>query len=474
MAKRTDSRRTKERSGRQPINGQTLRAAVAWIADARVFDNLKRHGNTSWKMADLIMLAVVWVWSDNTKLTGAFSEAHHWSMKVLGRAAVGTYQGLLGALATWTGTLLPLMWRHLQELMQEHGQEHWRVGRWLALAVDGSRVTTPRTQENERAFCAPNYGKGKTARYRKKKTTGKRRRKTKTEKMQPVKPQMWITLIWHMGLQMPWSWRSGPSNSSERDHFQQMLQEQKFPEHTLFCADAGFTGYGLWKAILDRGHHFLIRVGANVTLLRNLGHVRQRAGLVYFWPDKAARQQQPPLVLRLMHFKLGKCNIYLVTNVLDEKQLSAQQAIKLYQLRWGVELQFRTVKQTFGRRKLRSRTPDRARVELDWSLLGLWMIQLFAVKEQIKMGEAPQHCSVALAIEVVRRTFRRWSERPECDEAFDAQLQIAVKDTHHRTSSKQARYRPNYKDKPSAGKPKILTATRKQKARLSQYHSTAL
>jgi hypothetical protein len=44
---------------------------------------------------------------------------------------------------------------------------------------------------------------------------------------------------------MPWSWRSGASNSSERDHFRLMLAEQKFPENTMFCADAGFTGYEL-------------------------------------------------------------------------------------------------------------------------------------------------------------------------------------------------------------------------------------
>jgi hypothetical protein len=39
-----------------------------------------------------------------------------------------------------------------------------------------------------------------------------------------------------------------------------------------------------------------------------------------------------------MHFKLGKCDIYLVTNVLSQKKLSDQEAIKLYKLRWGVEV----------------------------------------------------------------------------------------------------------------------------------------
>jgi hypothetical protein len=461
MAQRKDSRRPSA----QALNGATLRAAVAWVLDAKIFAHVKVHGNSGWQVIDLIMLAVVWVWSGDRTLTGAFTEAHGWSMQVLGRAAVGTYQGLLKVLVRWTATLLPLLRERLHELMEQQSGKHWRVGLWLALAVDGSRISVPRTKDNEKAFCAPRYGQGKTAKYRKKKGQGKRRRRK--EKMQPVKPQMWITLLWHMGLQMPWGWKTGPSHASERDHFRQLLTEQKFPRRTLFCADAGFTGYDLWKQVLDAGHSFLIRVGANVTLLRKLGYAVEHPGIVYFWPNHAARKVQRPLVLRLLHLQVGRCTMHLLTNVLDTRELSDQQAIRLYQLRWGIELQFRTVKQTFGRRKLRSRTAARAYVELDWSLVGLWMIQLFAVKEQIAIGEVPEHCSVSLAIQVIRATFQRPSEIP--DEAFTIQLRTATKDTYQRKTSKEARYKPEYKDKPAAGQPKVLTATRKQIAQAAEY-----
>lgn len=461
MAKRKDSRKTAKKAERS-INGATLRAAVTWAVDRQIFAHLKVHGNTAWKVVDLILLTVVWVWSNEATLTGAFVEARRWSMDVLGHAAVTTYQGLLKALVTWTGSWLPLLWDHLHQRMEEHGGKHWRVGRWLALAVDGSRVSVPRTKENEKAFCAPNFGKGKTARYRRKKNGKRIRRKAKAA--QPVKPQIWVTLLWHMGLQMPWSWKTGPSYAAERDHFRQMLNEQKFPENTLFCGDAGFTGYELWKAMSNQGHAFLIRVGANVTLLRRLGYVRERAGIVYCWPNAAARQGQPPLVLRHLQLRVGPRVMHLLTNVLEEKSLTDAEAVRLYQLRWGIELQFRSVKQTFGRRKLRSRTPARAYAELDWSFVGLWLIQLFAVKEQLQLGGVPEHCSVALAIQVVRETFRRWWERPE--EAFATKLQAATKDIYARPGSKQARYCPNFKDKPSAGEPVIRTATPWHKARL--------
>ena len=159
---------------------------------------------------------------------------------------------------------------------------------------------------------------------------------------------------------MPWSWKTGPSHAAERDHFREMLREQKFPKDTLFCGDAGFTGYERWQGIIDAGHSFLIRVGANVKLLRKWGYVEEQAGTVYCWPKEAARQGQPPLVLRLLCVQVGRRVMYLLTNVLDEKALTDAEAIRLYQLRWGVELQFRGMKQTFGRLELRSRTPERA------------------------------------------------------------------------------------------------------------------
>jgi hypothetical protein len=470
MAKRKDSRK-KVKKTQKPINGETLRRAVAWAVDRKIFAHLKFHGNTGWQIVDLVLLAAVWVWSDAATLTAAFVDARRWSIDVLGNAPVGTYQGFLKALVRWTKPCLPLLWNRLHELMEEQAA-HWRVGMWLALAVDGSRISVPRTKKNENAFCAPNFGKSRTAQYRRKKKGKGKRLRRKAKPAQPVKPQIWLTLLWHMGLQMPWSWKTGPSYSAERIHFQEILKEQNFPQNTLFCADAGFTGYELWRAMIDAGHSFLIRVGANVKLLRQLGyHVREYPGIVYCWPDEAARKGQPPLVLRHLQLKVGKCRMHLVTNVLDEKKLSDAQAIQLYQLRWGIELQFRTVKQTFGRRKLRSRTPDRAYVELDWSLLGLWLIQLLAVKEQLEIGEVPANCSVALAIQVIRETFQRWWEQP--DEPFASKLQSATKDKHKRHRPKKARYCPNYKDKPKAGKPVILKATKWHKQRLKQYLATA-
>ena len=215
--------------------------------------------------------------------------------------------------------------------------------------------------------------------------------------------------------------------------------------------------------VLDSGHHLLIRVGGNVRLLLKLGHARQKNGVVYLWPDEVRRKRQPPLVLRLLQFQGPREKVYLVTSILSDSELSAKQAGQLYRLRWGVELQFRALKQTFGRRKLRSRSPEVALVELDWSLVGLWLIQLFAVKEQVKINGLPEHSSVALAMDVIQEAMRKWNcEFLEPNE-LTCKLREATKDNYKRTSSKRARYRPDFKDKPCATKPVLVLASLAQR-----------
>jgi Transposase DDE domain len=437
-----------------------LRRALEWFSKGCNFTKVALHGNVGWQPVQLTVLAVLWAWSDRSTLTQGFEDARQLASVLFGNAAMTTYQGFTAALRSYTEQFLPQLWSHVQRLMEQTAGEHWRIGQWLALAVDGSRVTTPRTASNEQAFAIKNYGYGRKAQQRCKWKNKKRRSKRISE---PVKPQIWLTLIWHMGLKLPWCWRTGPSTASERKHLLELLETTDFPSHTLFCGDAGFVGYEFWRSIVEHGHSFLIRVGANVHLLKNLGAARQGRGVVYLWPNTAARKRQPPLVLRLLEFQGPRSKVCLVTNVLSERELSQRQAGLLYRLRWGVELQFRTLKQTFRRSKLRSRTADNALVELHWSLVGLSLVQLFAVKEQIKIASPPTQSSVALALSAVQDAMRNWSGIATDRHTLTRRLRAATKDTYQRTGTKQARYRPSNKDKPCATLPSIRQATVRQR-----------
>jgi len=462
MGTRKNSRAKSTPGTTKPASGPSdlLRRAINWIVTDAMFADLKKHGNVNWQAKPLILLAVLTAWIDAKQLTQAFEKATTWSQRWYGVIAIETYQGLMRALTQYNSQLLPRMWERLQSLMAQVSPKHFRIGRWLPLAVDGSRFSTPRTLSNELAFAARNFGRGKKARSRAK-WKNKRRRSKKLGA--PVKPQIWLTLVWHMGLKLPWRWKTGPSTSSERHHLIDLARNVLFPKNTLFCADAGFVGYELWSSLVEPGHSFLIRVGANVRLLKNLGRFRFGDGIVCLWPKDAMQRGTPPLLLRLVEAKGERGSMFLVTNVLSESALSTPMLKRLYPLRWGVELQFRAAKQTFGLGTLRSRNSAHALVELDWSLVSLTMIQLLAIKEQTTLDIPPERTSVAQAIRAIQHAIDHWNQLSGPIPGLRQRLRAAVTDTYVRRRPKTARYHHNLKDKPTATRPIVQIATREQR-----------
>lgn len=460
MSSRTKSLSKHRKEGTADVDqGGLLKRALMWIVSGDTFANIRLHGNVNWEPVELVRLAVLFAWSDAPKMTTCFSKAAKLCEKLFGVLAVKTFQGMVRALVAYGHGLMPCLWGRLHFLMEKTAPQHFRIGKWLPLAVDGSRFTTPRTRSNERAFASKNYGSGKMAKSRAKwKNKKKRSKKLST----PIKPQIWLTLIWHMGLKLPWCWKTGPSASSERDHLIELINTQEFPKKTLFCGDAGFTGYDFWRAILERGHDFLVRVGGNVHLLKNLGHARQRDGIVYLWPNAAARRKQEPILVRLIEVKIKTGSMFLVTSVLNN-QLSNSTMKRLYFLRWGIELHFRAVKQTYDRGNLRSRNSDHALAELEWSLMSLTMIQLLGIREQQKIDIPPERSSIALAIAALRHAIDTWNEQVPKICCMTIQLREATKDEYTRKKSKTARYKPNFKDKPTNKGPEITQATNAQR-----------
>jgi hypothetical protein len=431
-----------------------LYKAFSWAIDPSLFAHLKPHGNSRIEFHSFTLLILFWTWSDKQTLTQAFNHASNLCFQLLGCTPFGSFRGFLSALHTWTDVLIPILRDALQQRILSLDSKKTRIGDWFPLAVDGSRTKLPRTLANEISFNSKKYGKGATARSRKKWKNKKKRQR----KVTPPAPQMWLTLVWQMPTRLIWTWLCGPSYSSERKHFQEIIDEQNFPEKTLFCGDAGFVGYDLWQSIIDKGHHFLIRVGANVRLLKNLAHTQMRGDLVYSWPNAAMKKKQPPILLRLLKLKVGKAEMFLVTNVLNPKALTPSMAVKLYKARWGVEVQFRTLKQTFGRNKLESRTPESAYTEMAWSLLGLWLVQLLTLCEQIPEGIEPDESSASVALQVFREVMSGY-----VNVNVSSRLKEALKDSYKRKGSKQARFQPKQKSRPKTGEPKILNADADQK-----------
>ena len=192
-------------------------------------------------------------------------------------------------------------------------------------------------------------------------------------------PQLFVTTLWHMGTGLPWDFRIGPGTAGERRHLEEMLSD--LPADALAVADAGFTGYDFYGRIAASGRAFLLRVGANGRAFAPstglLGSVRT--------PTRFTCGRTTDVRGRRWCYAYRGAGAGQAADVpgdqrlLDEKALPRKAAALLYEMRWGVEVFYRTTKQTLQKRKMLSRTPEAARCELTWAPLGVWLLGLMSV-----------------------------------------------------------------------------------------------
>jgi Transposase DDE domain len=361
----------------------------------------RRDRRTRWTPLTLAVSAVLVAWETARSLGERFERACATTAALFPELTPlgGTYQGWVKALGRGGGgdddkALHARVAAGLRACSRRvagvagvaGGAGHWVRDGWCAFVVDGTRIDCPRTAANRRAL-----------RRAGRKGTG---------------PQLYLTVIYHVGTGLPWAWEVGRSTASEHAHLRRMLK--LLPAGALLIADAGLVGYDLLRTIRRRGLHFLIRVGSNVSLLTELGCVRREGDqTVYLWPGN--RRSRSPLALRLIrvarpvrHGKTAKAKakakakaVWLLTD-LKAGELSDAAAGRFYALRWGVEVFFRSFKQNLGRRRMCGRTPARARVELHWSVVALWLAQLVSVKAVVDAGHDPLSWSMAAALRVLR------------------------------------------------------------------------
>jgi hypothetical protein len=97
---------------------------------------------------------------------------------------------------------------------------------------------------------------------------------------------------------------------------------------------------------------------------------------------------------------------------------------------------YRSWKQTLSRRKMLSHTPEAARLELSWGVLGLWLLGMMSVSAILRRGGDPLAWSVALARKQVRQTMRRAVSDRRRGTSLSEQLAQATQDGHERLGSK--------------------------------------
>lgn len=449
------------------LNAEYLKRALQWLLGQVDWRGIGLREDCRWTPLHLAAAALLWAWSDEATLGERFFAARRLANHLYQpqREFAASRQAFIKLLARWSTPLIAAILAVFRRRMQDALAASWTIYDFIVFGADGSRVDLPRTQSHEAV-----NGLAKDKRGRKIKRNRRKKPRTKAASKKANAPQRWLTLLWHVGTGLPWAWRTGPTGSSEREHFRQMLDE--LPPEALIAADAGFVGYEYLRAVIDSGRQVLVRVGSNVRLLRQLGWAKESSGIVYLWPDRAAQKQQPPLVLRLVVFQGGKYPVYVVTSVRSSR-LSDAQVGDLYRRRWGIELYFRCFKQTFHRRKLRSHCAENAEVEIQWSLLGLGCMALYAQAEQAKREIAPEELSPAAVLRVFRRLMRDYLHPAERRRSMALLLCTAVRDKYERKNKSSRDYPRKKHPDPPAGPPKILQASKQQIQLARQLRSAA-
>ena len=396
---------------------------------------------TCWTPLLLACAAVLVAWESARSLAERLAAACQTLDAMFPGVHVGgaTYQGWAKALGRETD-LPDRVADRLRALTRDLGGGRcWRRDGRLAFAVDGTRVDCPRTAANRRALRRA----GRTG-------TG---------------PQLYLTVLYHVGTGLPWAWRVGRSTADERRHLRAMLK--LLPAGALVVADAAFVGYDLLRRLRRRGLHFLVRAGANAHLLTGLAcRPRGREGrqAAYVWPrDRRRSSPLPVRLIRVVARAAGRTGrkaqakvAWLVTD-LPARALSDAAAGRLYALRWGVEVFFRSFKQKLGRRRMCSRTPRRARRELHWSVIGLWAAQLLAVRAVVAAGRDPLSWSMAAAMRVLRAAAR--GDAPTRTPSLASRLAACCQDAYRRTRPRGAHGYPHKKTDRPPGAPNVRPAT---------------
>jgi hypothetical protein len=389
-----------------------------------------------WTPKYVLLCWIAMGWSVQRHLNDRFREGRQLLAALFPRRhrSGSSYWGLVKATQRLGTDAFASLWACLRRGLPKRLRPLWTWCGWTVMVVDGSRVEAPRTRGNEREL--GRAGRDKTG------------------------PQWWVTWLIHLPSGLIWDWRQGPGTSSEREHLRQMLPA--LPADTLLVADAGFGGFDLWWELLHSGVDFLIRCVSNTTLLSDVAWSRierqAQHQMVYLWPQN--RRSQLPLRLRLIVLKRSGKRVYLLTNVLESQRLSRALAGELYAARWGVETDYRALKQTLERRRVLAETPAVGALELAGNILALALLLLqAAVVQGARVGRA----SVAAALRALRQALEctRWRHSSGW---FVAALRAARRDDYHRRRSKRARDWPHKKKDPPPRPPNLRTPTPREKA----------
>jgi hypothetical protein len=393
-----------------------------------------------------VLLGCAWCTGDSLEERFAASRAVYVACHQHDRRPGETFAGFLAALTRLPMPVLRALTAGVRGQLLAHFGSLLRVNGWMIFACDGSRLECPRSEELQARL--GEAGKPGSA------------------------PSVYLSTLVLLPCAVLWAWQLGKGTASELDHLCRMLPT--LPSRSLIVADAFYMGYDLFTSITKTPASFLVRLSSRAYLYTDelVPLERFREGLVWYWPAKMRDAGLPPLRLRMLRIRGKKVDVWLLTDVMDRKELSHKLARQIYRWRWRNEGMFRLYKRQLNKMKLQSRTVALVHREAEGSLLALQLLLAMAAtavsqgQQTVIVMESPRRVLLRIRgrCEALRRTLgpRQFADYVRMLE------QVRTGERPGRKSSKVRQEWPRRKDHKPPKPPKLRVLTDALKAQLQK------
>jgi hypothetical protein len=262
----------------------------------------------------------------------------------------------------------------------------WFRARWRVVALDGTTLDIPDTEDNAAAFGRPGSGRGEKSGY----------------------PQVRIVSVAECGTHAYLDFVYGPLSQGEVTLARQLLR--CLQAGMLCLADRNFYGFDLWNQARAKAE-LLWRVKKNL-VLEPIKHLSDGSYLSYIYPSWIARRRNKGGVLvRVIEYALddpGRAPLItyrLITTLLDPESAPAAELAILYCERQEFELaedEMKTHQRGAGV-VLRSRTSEGVAQEICAYFLSHYAVRALMTEAALQRDIDPERLSFTHAINVIRR-----------------------------------------------------------------------
>ena len=301
------------------------------------------------------------------------------ALKLAGKAAISQARSRLGAAP------LKALWQQSVQLLGLEEQAGCFYRGLRLVAMDGSTLDVPDTEEN-RAY----FGRQKSSRG------------------QAAFPQLRFVSLCECGPHAIFALRMGPYRTHESSLAQELIGELK--PGMLCLADRLYANFSLWQKAAESGAALLWRTRSNAKLpLEQV--LSDGSYLSRIYPsEKAQRQKRDGLVVRVIEYELEGVEaaepLYrLITTLLESSEAPAEELAGLYPQRWEIETvldEFKTHLRG-GQVVLRSKTPQLIEQEFYGMMLAHRAVRTLMNEAAQYQHIDPDRLSFSHSLRVIRR-----------------------------------------------------------------------